>query len=95
MSTSLWLTSSEAGALFGVTGDSFRAMLDDPRHADLAARCTRRGKQVRVPAAVAWFYAHEAQVPADREDLARFLELFPMPDLAAHRREARLVRSAS
>jgi hypothetical protein len=81
MSTTAWLTSSEAGALFGRSGDAFRAMLEDPEHAPLAERCTRRGRQVRVP--------------ESREDLVAFLELFPMPDLTGHRREARLVRSAS
>lgn len=95
MTTSVWLTSAEAGAVFGRSGESFRAMLEDPAHADLAARCTTRGRQVRVPAAVCWFYAHEARVPESREDLAAFLALFPMPDLTAHRREARLVRESA
>lgn len=91
--TALWLTSTEAGALFGRSGDAFRGMLDDPQHAEFAGRCTRRGRQVRVPATVAWFYANEARMPEDRAELAAFLELFPLPDLTGHRREARLVRS--
>lgn len=88
----LWLTSAEAGALFGRSGEAFRLMLEDPEHAAFAARCTTRGRQVRVPATICWFYANEARMPESREDLAAFLELFPLPDLTEHRREARLVR---
>lgn len=90
-----WLTSGEAAALFGTSSTSVLRMLADPEHADFAARVVRRGRETRFPAAVTWFYAHEGRMPEDRADLAAFLELFPIPDVTSHRREARLIREAS
>lgn len=90
-----WLTSGEAAVLFGTTSASVLRMLADPAHADFAGRVVRRGRETRFPAAVTWFYAHEGRMPDDRQDLADFLELFPIPDVTSHRRDARLVRESA
>jgi hypothetical protein len=88
-----WLTTGEVAPWFGTTARSVLRMVDDPQHAEFAMRVRRRGTQLRFPAALTWHYAHEGRLPESHEELAAFIEVFPVPE--TRQRGAQLVERAS
>ena len=84
-----WRSIGEVAPWFDRSPDAIRAMLEDPEHADFAARVRRRGTHRLFPASVTWHYACEGRMPESHEELAAFLEVFPVPE--SGRRRAQLV----